>query len=158
MTRASGWKADPLARLLLVSALLLPLACATVQREQAEHRQGMMLRAGFQKKPVETEAQHSQVAALPVRKLVHVPYQDGYRYVYGDLDGCRCLLVGTETAYRRFFDDLVQEYALKGRNDAAIGSAVSAEDLNLYQETARESILDSQSDATLDWTAWQAPG
>jgi hypothetical protein len=155
---APGRKGVPLAGLLLVSALLLSLACATFQRERAEHRQGMMLRAGFQTKPVETAAQRSQVAGLPVRKLVRVPYQGGYRYVYGDLDGCQCLLAGDEGAYQRFFDDLVQEYALKGKNDAAIGSAVTAEDMNLYEETARESILDPQSDATLDWTAWQAGG
>jgi hypothetical protein len=153
--KASGWTTDWLVAL-LASALLLAPACATIQREQAEHREGMMMRAGFQKMPVDTEAQRRQVEALPVRKLVRVPYQTERRYVYGDLDGCRCLLVGTEAAYRRFFDELVREYVLKGSNDAAIGSPVSAEDMNLYEDTARESILDSRTDATLEWSAWDA--
>jgi hypothetical protein len=143
------------ARLLLLALLLLP-ACATIERERAERRQAMLLRAGFQQKPVETEAQRRQLEALPVRKLVRVPYQDEHRYVYGDLDGCRCLFAGTEGDYRRYLDDVVREYAQKENTDVAIGSPVSAADRTLYENAAREAILDPRGDARLDWAAWGA--
>jgi hypothetical protein len=92
------------ARIVLTAsiALLALPGCATIQRSNAMDKERTLAAAGFQMKFADTPEQLSQIQGLPQRKLTRVPDGTELRFVYADSNYCKCLYVGTESAYDRY--------------------------------------------------------
>jgi hypothetical protein len=99
--------------------------CAAIQRSDAMDKERMLAAAGFQMKFADSPDRHAQIEELPKRKLARVPFDGEMRFVYADPDFCKCLYVGTESAYDRY-----QRIAL------------------------RKEIADEAMDASMDWGPW----
>ena len=84
-----------------IALLALP-GCATIQRANAMDKERTLAAAGFQMKFADTPERLSQIQDLPQRKLTRAPDGSELRFVYADSNYCKCLYVGTESAYDRY--------------------------------------------------------
>jgi hypothetical protein len=100
-------------------------ACAAVERAAVEQRESLLAQAGFEPRPADTADKLAHLAGLKPHTVVAFT-KDGRRlYGYADPDGCRCLYVGDEAAYRRY-RELVT--APEAAQEAAIAARVDEED------------------------------
>ena len=84
-----------------IALLALP-GCATIQRANAMDKERTLAAAGFQMKFADTPERLAQIEGMPQRKLTRVPDGSELRFVYADSNYCKCLYVGTESAYDRY--------------------------------------------------------
>lgn len=75
------------------------------------HYERQLVAAGFQLKPASTEKAAKQLAGLPQRKLIQIPFEGERRWVYADAEFCHCLYMGSEAAHVRYQELLMQEIA-----------------------------------------------
>jgi hypothetical protein len=140
---------------LVFLALCVEAGCATIERDQALHREEMLARSGFEKKPAESPEQRSELQRLPSQKLVRVPRGNETAYVYADAQYCDCLYAGSEQAYADFLAALTREFidneTLGNPNPTA---PPSPEEVAEYEKLARDSVLDSTARASVDWRIW----
>jgi len=99
----------------------------------APETEDLLARSGFVSRPLSSSAVQAQSANLPVRKVVRVSRSDGSsRYVYKDPDRCKCVWVGTDTAYgdyKSMLQEDRQAYAIDGEADSPLPfAAVNEED------------------------------
>ena len=107
-----------------VALVALP-GCATIQRADTTDKERTLAAAGFQMKFADTPERLAQIQGLPQRKLTRVPDGSELRFAYADANYCKCLYVGTESAYDR------------------------------YQKLALEKeIADERIEASMNWGAW----
>jgi hypothetical protein len=107
---------------LIGTATLLCAGCAAMERAEVRDRTQMLTASGFQMRPAATPEQQAQLAALPPLKLLaeRLPGKTGtgYRYVYADPEGCKCVYVGDASAYQAY-QQLAVERQLADEREAA---------------------------------------
>jgi hypothetical protein len=88
--------------------LCLAAGCAAQKRAtEARTVESDLRSAGFHAVVPDTPQKRDKVRALPARKLTEASRNGKRYYWYADLDGCGCVYVGGEAAYRRY-DALAQ--------------------------------------------------
>lgn len=112
---------------LAVAARMITLAgCAAMEKSDARDTERVLAAAGFQMEFADTPALQQEMKKLPQHKLAH-PTRDGKLFfVYADNLSCRCLYIGSESAYQRY-----QRLALE-----------------------RNISLDESMTADMNWDAW----
>ena len=141
--------------LLVFLALCTLAGCATIERDQALHKEEMLAGSGFEKKLAESAEQQSELRRLPSHMLVRVPRGSETAYVYADAETCRCLYVGSERAYEVFLAALTQEYIQgESASNADPLAPPAPEEVARYENLARETNLDTKADVSVDWDLW----
>jgi len=92
-----------IASLLILS--LSVLSCATGNQSVSSSSgdiERLLLEAGFLRKPIDSPEKMERARIEVQRKVI--PYQDleGVYYIYVDVDLCRCVYTGNESAFNRF--------------------------------------------------------
>lgn len=103
--------------------------CAAMDKSDAMDTERVLAAAGFQMKFADTSEQQEQVKKLPQRKISHVKRNGELLFIYPDSKYCKCMYVGSETAYQRY------------------------EKLALERNMAAEESMAVQ-DADMQWGAW----
>lgn len=84
--------------MVVVIALALgAAACATTRGTE-----NLLTQAGFRQAPANTPQKLAHLKTLPEHRLVGRTHQGRKYYVYADLDGCRCLYVGSPQQYQTY--------------------------------------------------------
>jgi hypothetical protein len=65
--------------------------------------------AGFDLKMADSPAKLERIKKLPQLRLAQVEHKGRQVYVYTDAQGCQCLYLGDEKAYRRLLDQPRQQ-------------------------------------------------
>jgi 16S rRNA G966 N2-methylase RsmD len=68
----------------------------------------LLSQAGFRKVPADTPQRAEHLQTLAARKLIRRKSDDKVYYVYADPDYCKCMYVGSESAYATY-KTLVQQ-------------------------------------------------
>lgn len=90
-------------RMVGLAAMVALLAMAGCASTTAMDHERSLAAAGFQMKFAKTPDQIAKAEALPQLTLTPVPGPDGKnRFVYADAKYCKCVYVGTESAYDRY--------------------------------------------------------
>ena len=87
--------------------LCLAAGCSSVKHPSARTVESDLTNAGFRGVVPDTPQKRAAVQKLPQRKLTEGSRNGKRYYWYADLDGCSCVYVGGESAYRRY-DELAQ--------------------------------------------------
>jgi len=66
--------------------------------------EGLLSEAGFVKNPADSPEKMERIRAEIQRKVIPVQEEGQIYYLYADVDFCRCLYVGNESAFHRFED------------------------------------------------------
>jgi len=97
------------AAVFLVIPGLMAAACAAVGNQQAIQNERMLAAAGFQVKFADTPEKLDHLKSMPQRQYAHHQRDDGrVFYMYADANYCKCLYVGTEKAYQRYQELVIQ--------------------------------------------------
>ncbi len=120
--------------LILASAALALVGCATVRRSETLDTEQVLAAAGFHMKLADTPEKLAHLQRLTPRRLLpHV--RDGkVYYVYADPDVCKCVYAGTEQDY--------QEYRKLGLQKRLADDQLMAAESNLAAATS------------LNWGMW----
>lgn len=108
-----------------VAVVALVLQGCTVPQNTAR-MEALMIKAGFQVRRADTPERLAHLKTLAPRTLVRHERDGTPYYVYADPDGCECIYVGNEAAYRRL-RTLAQESqaaAVKELADGGSGNAM----------------------------------
>ena len=84
-------------RLLIFVAVAIAIAGCGFQTTETALRD-----AGFEKKPADTPAELDHLKTLNQQKLIRHERNGMVYYVYADIDGCECMYIGDEEAYRQY--------------------------------------------------------
>ncbi len=77
--------------------------CAQIEKSDAMATERELAAAGFQMKFAKSPEQIAQVGSLPQHKLTRTSGPDGEPgFVWADATDCKCIYVGSETAYDRY--------------------------------------------------------
>src|SRR5262245_42854400 len=116
-------------RILLCAAAALVLAACSTQRPRARNVEADLLASGFETVVPNTPQKREVMRRLPARRLTERARAGKPYYWYADPDGCGCVYVGGEDAYRRY-DRLAQarDDAASDRADARMLRDVRAEE------------------------------
>ncbi len=90
-----------------VLAALLLAGCGGVRAPSASTVQSNLASAGFRAVVPDTPKKRDAMKTLPARRLTERARNGKPYYYYADPDGCGCVYVGDEAAYRRY-DTLAQ--------------------------------------------------
>jgi len=96
---------------LLMAALAVPTllaACATEQ-ERVQDKEDNLAAAGFAAKPANSPERQAEMARLPPHHFVMRPVGDRYVYLYSDPLVCGCLYVGSQEAYGKYKQMMIQQ-------------------------------------------------
>jgi hypothetical protein len=95
-------------RLPTLAILLMVLAaCSTTKSPSARSVESDLMSAGFQALVPNTPKKQEAIKRLKPRQLVETSRNGKPYYWYADPEGCGCVYVGSEAAYRRY-DTLAQ--------------------------------------------------
>ena len=116
----------------ILSMAILLVACAAIQREEAQQTEPLLSASGFQMRPADTPERIAHLQTLRPLKLVPHLKDGKLLYVYADPQSCKCLFVGDEQAYQRY-----QALAIK-------------------QQLSQEQMMTAQmnEDAAMNWGLW----
>jgi hypothetical protein len=90
-------------RALSVIVIALSVAgCATLQAPETRATEQMLSAAGFQRTAPDTPEELARLRSLTPRKILRRERDGDARYVYADLDTCRCIYTGTEQQYQEY--------------------------------------------------------
>jgi hypothetical protein len=103
---------------LVVASVIFTLAasCSLYETYQAEQPanilelESRLVKAGFNRVPIETPEQNGAVAELPLYRLNRYQSASGSVYWYADPTICSCLYEGDQTAYDSYAGLLQQEH------------------------------------------------
>ena len=129
----------------MVFAIGLLTACQTPSQRVAHHENDLAV-AGFLVRPANTPQRQTMLARLPAHKFVQRAKGDDVHYVYADPTVCKCLYVGTQTAYAKY-----QENKQSDRRIAQL-----KRDLKDHNNAAEDDDFNAQiyDDPAWDWSAW----
>lgn len=106
---------------LLVGVLVLTGGCAYFQRQEAKKTEPILSAAGFQMKLADTPEQLDRIKAMPQRQLRPLKRGGKLYFAYADAQGCRCVYLGDQAAYRRYQDlAFQQQMAAEDRETAVV--------------------------------------
>jgi len=89
----------------VVLSIILALGftgCAAFEANQTHWTEQILTAAGFHVEPVATAEELAHVQTLKPRTVVQDRRGGEMRYVYADLDVCKCLYVGDEQQYQKY--------------------------------------------------------
>ena len=87
----------------LLSVALLLSGCAAIRKSNTMNTERMLSASGFQMKIADTPAKREHLQQIsPQRQLSPHTINEQLRFVYADLEYCKCVYVGTEAAYQRY--------------------------------------------------------
>ena len=107
----------------LAALALALLGCAVPQN--VARMEALMIKAGFQVRRADTPDRLAHLRALSPLKLVRHDRDGTPYYVFADPDGCQCLYVGNEAAYREY-RKLVQQSQAAAVQELAEGGSRDA--------------------------------
>lgn len=111
-------------RTVVLVAGVLAVALAIGCTGQAIRTERLLAAAGFQMRLANTPEREANLKAMTQRQLIPHEENGSLRFVYADADYCKCIYVGTESAYQRY-----QKYAMRqDRADAQLEAAQMNED------------------------------
>ncbi len=84
--------------MVLASALCADAAEAQLREEM------LMENSGFIMRPANTPQAMERLKILPPRKMVARTKNGQKTYIYADLDGCKCAMIGNEAALKNYRD------------------------------------------------------
>jgi len=67
-----------------------------------DNTEGLLSQAGFKKVPADTPQRAEHLQTIRAHRLIRRQADGKSHYVYADPDYCKCLYVGTETAYATY--------------------------------------------------------
>ncbi len=115
MARSAAWTG------LCAGCLSLPLllgACATEQQRVAT-TEDRLATAGFVSRPADTPQREAMLQRLPADHFARRDVRGRSVYLYADPLVCGCLYVGSEQAYDRYREQMVQQH-LAGERQLAV--------------------------------------
>lgn len=120
-------------------------ACQTPHQRIVDHENDLAA-AGFLMRPADTAERRALLARLPEHKFVQRVKNDKVHYVYADASVCKCLYIGTETAYGQYRKN--KQYKAEDKK--------LERDLKRHNNDAEEDDLDAQvySSPYYNWEAW----
>ena len=87
----------------LVSVAVLLSGCAAIRKSNTLNTERVLSAAGFQMKFADTPEKRAHVQQIdPQRQLGPPTINGALRFVYADMEYCKCVYVGTEAAYQRY--------------------------------------------------------
>ena len=87
----------------LVSVAVLLSGCAAIRKSNTLNTERVLSAAGFQMKFADTPEKRAHVQQIdPQRQLGPHTINGELRFVYADMEYCKCVYVGTEAAYQRY--------------------------------------------------------
>ena len=92
-----------------LAAVLTVAGCAGPPKDPTFQQMNALATAGFDLKMADTPAKLERIKKLPQLRLVQVEDKGRQVYVYTDAQGCQCLYLGDENAYRRLIDQPRQQ-------------------------------------------------
>ena len=110
----------------LAAALTVP-GCAGPSKDPTFQQMNALAAAGFDFKLADTPAKLERINKLPQLRLAQVEHKGRQVYVYTDAQGCQCLYLGDEKAYRRLLDQPRQQ-----KIDERAGWAQDQSNLSTY--------------------------
>ena len=113
----------------LLTALCLG-ACAIAG--QGLSKEQMLSAAGFKARPANTAEKMAELRKLPQLTFVQKERNGKQLTLYADAKGCRCLYVGTQSAFEAYLQEAVNQHeaaqteaaATQGMNESAASAAV----------------------------------
>ena len=105
MTRTT---ASTCRRVAAASLVLLLGACATEQQQVAS-KEDRLAAAGFIARPADTPQREAMLQRLPAEYFAKRDVNGHYVYLYGDPLVCGCVYVGSEQAYGRYREQMIQQ-------------------------------------------------
>jgi hypothetical protein len=92
-----------------LAAALTVAGCAGPPKDPTFQQMNALAAAGFDLKMADTPAKLERIKKLPQLRLAQVEHKGRQVYVYMDAQGCQCLYIGDEKAYRRLLDQSRQQ-------------------------------------------------
>jgi hypothetical protein len=80
-------------------ALAALAGCVTLG---AQEKEGQLAAAGFVRQQADTPQKMAKLQALPQNSIVFAPRKNGNVYIYADVAGCQCAMIGSEAAYQQY--------------------------------------------------------
>ena len=111
---------------MMIAAGLLLAACATVRRHGAVETEWFLASAGFDARPADTTARLTDLATMPALGIVARSKDGQPVYTFADPDHCRCLYIGSGTAYADYERALMRLHA-RGYSVAGARRALARE-------------------------------
>jgi hypothetical protein len=117
-----------------IAAAGLALAACATEQQSVQSREQMLSAAGFTMRPANTPDREREMANLPPLQVTYQPRNGSLVYLFPDPAYCRCLFIGSESAYQQY------------------------QRLAFEQRVAREQLAAAQLSAnSWDWGPW-GPG
>ncbi|WP_158746744.1 hypothetical protein [Acidisphaera sp. L21] len=93
--------------------------CAAYQRDAVGDQENLLSAAGFTVLPATTQDRQTMLAELPPNRLSQRIEGEHVSYLYPDLVLCRCLYVGSQAAFGRYQQIMVQRQIAGAQLQAA---------------------------------------
>lgn len=92
-----------------LAALVALGGCVSVQ-DRVRKQEDNLSAAGFIVKPANTPRRQDMLARLPPNRIIQRIHDDTVHYVYADPTVCKCLYIGTQSAYAAFKREEQQQH------------------------------------------------
>lgn len=93
--------------LLAAFPAVLLFGCATPQ-QRVTSREDLLAAAGFVPRPADTPARQAMLRSLPPNRFTQRAQGNSFVYIYPDPLVCGCVYFGSQTAYSRYRQDMLQ--------------------------------------------------
>jgi len=115
---------------------VLGSACASLNpptpEQKAEKIDGMLAAAGFKELPADTPAKQQSLNALPPLKVTYYDNKEGERqYWMADPYACKCLYLGDDAAYGRYWNFKLQQQIAHEQEQAARENLEMQQDMQM---------------------------
>ena len=106
--------------------------CAAIEKSDAMDTERVLAAAGFKMQFADTPEKLANVQAMVQRKVVPHNKDGAIYYAYADAEFCKCLYLGSESAYQQYEKIAIQQNIAEMNRNAA----------------------EMNEDAAMNWGAW----
>ena len=104
----------------LLAVSVVVSACASFQTQHVHDTEDMLAAAGFKMKLADTPAKLAHLQTMPQHTLRPLQRNDKVYYAYADADGCKCLYLGSQAAYRSYEQIALEAREVREEKQAAV--------------------------------------